>query len=315
MPTTSNSTQHQQPQQQPHRPLAAPLAQVVGQTAGARSRQTTSRTPTNSARGRAGNRRSASMSVASSPVSSVSRPVVCPLCSDLGWVRRDVGVGHPDFGKPVRCSCREAEDRARHAERAQAASNLKGRLLTKTFATFDCARSPIVANACQKLRDFAETPDTEKGWVALIGTRGTGKTHLLAAVANLLISRGESALYVVEPDFLDYLRAGYGFDDAEKVKVSESASRRMEDVRACPVLLLDDVGAGQRTTWTDEQLYRLLNFRYNEGLPTVVASNVTLDKLEPRIASRLQDASLSRIVLLAGEDQRLVTSGAGRAKR
>ena len=231
---------------------------------------------------------------------------LCPLCSDLGWVRRDVGVGHPDFGKPVRCSCREAEDRARHAERAQAASNLKGRLLTKTFATFDCARSPIVANACQKLRDFAETPDAEKGWVALIGTRGTGKTHLLAAVANLLISRGESALYVVEPDFLDYLRAGYGFDDAEKVKVSESASRRMEDVRACPVLLLDDVGAGQRTTWTDEQLYRLLNYRYNEGLATVVASNVSLDKLEPRIASRLRDTSLSQVVVLAGEDQRLV---------
>ena len=303
MPTTSNSTQQQQQaQQQPHRPLAAPLAQAVGAVvAGARSRQTTSRTPTNSARGRAGNRRSASTSVASS-ASSAHMALLCPLCSDLGWVRRDMPLGHPDFGKPVRCSCREAEDRARHAERAQAASNLKGRLLTKTFATFDCARSPIIANACQKLRAFAEAPDAEKGWVALIGTRGTGKTHLLAAVANLLISRGESALYVVEPDFLDYLRAGY---DAEKV--SESASRRMEGVRACPVLLLDDVGAGQRTTWTDEQLYRLLNFRYNEGLPTVVASNVTLDKLEPRIASRLQDASLSQIVLLAGDDQRLVS--------
>ena len=310
MPTTSNSThQQQQAQQQPHRPLAAPLAQVVGQTAGARSRQITSRTPTNSGSGRAGNRRSASMSAAS----SAHMAPLCPLCSDLGWVRRDVGVGHPDFGKPVRCSCREAEDRARHAERAQAASNLRGRLLTKTFETFDCSRSASAAHACQKLRSFAEAPDAEKGWVALIGTRGTGKTHLLAAVANLLISRGESALYVVEPDFLDYLRAGY---DAEKI--SESASRRMEDVRSCPVLLLDDVMAGQRTTWTDEQLYRLLNDRYNEGLPTVVASNVTLDKLEPRIASRLQDASLSQIVLLAGDDQRLVAhgaNGAGGAKR
>ena len=291
---------------------AAPINEVLARAAaGLRGRRNPSLTRTSSSSGRGEKRRGASTSSASNPVKSVA----CSLCSDLGWVRRDVPLGHADFGKPVRCSCRAAEDRARHAERAQAASNLKGRLLTKTFATFDCARSPSVANACQKLRDFAETPDTEKGWVALIGTRGTGKTHLLAAVANLLISRGESALYVVEPDFLDYLRAGYGFDDAEKVKVSESASRRMEDVRACPVLLLDDVGAGQRTTWTDEQLYRLLNYRYNEGLPTVVASNVTLDKLEPRIASRLQDASLSRIVLLAGEDQRLVTSGAGRAKR
>lgn len=238
----------------------------------------------------------------------------CPKCSDLGWVRCDVPLSHPDFGKPVRCSCREAEDRARHAERAQAASNLKGRLLTKTFESFECGRSPTVANACQKLRAFAEAPDAEKGWVALIGTRGTGKTHLLAAVANQLLSRGESPLYVVAPDFLDYLRAGY--DTERENKISQNAAQRMEDARGCPVLLLDDLGAEKRSEWTDEQLYRLLNFRYNEGLPTVVASNVTLDKLEPRIASRLQDASLSRIVLLAGEDQRLVASGsAGRAKR
>ena len=244
----------------------------------------------------------------STPAQLAQLVVSCPKCSDLGWVRCDVPVGHPDFGKAVRCSCREAEDRARHAQRAQAASNLKGRLLSKTFETFDCARSESGAHACRVLREFAAASQAEKGWVALIGTRGTGKTHLLAAVANLLISRGESALYVVEPDFLDYLRAGY---DAEKI--SESASRRMEDMRSCPVLLLDDLGAGQRTTWTDEQLYRLLNYRYNEGLPTVVASNVTHDKLEPRIASRLQDAGLSQIVLLAGEDQRV--AGFVRASR
>ena len=69
------------------------------------------------------------------------------------------------------------------------------------------------------------------------------------------------------------------------------------------------MGAGQRTTWTDEQLYRLLNYRYNEGLATVVASNAPLDALEPRIASRLRDASLSQVVVLAGEDQRLASGG------
>ena len=118
-----------------------------------------------------------------------------------------------------------------------------------------------------------------------------------------LISRGQTALYVVEPDFLEYLRAGY---DSEKL--SESAARRMEDARNCPVLVIDDVGVAKRTLWTDEQMYRLLNHRYNEGLPTVIASNVSLDELEPRIASRMQDASLARMVVLAGEDQRVAGS-------
>jgi DNA replication protein DnaC len=79
----------------------------------------------------------------------------------------------------------------------------------------------------------------------------------------------------------------------------------MEDARSCPVLLLDDLGSEKRSPWTDEQMYRLLNHRYNEGLPTVVASNVLLEELEPRIASRMQDSSLAQVVLLAGEDQRL----------
>ena len=206
----------------------------------------------------------------------------------------------------MRCSCKADEDRAAHARRAQEASNLKGRLLAKTFATFDCSRSPSAREACEILREFADAPDGESyPWLLLRGNRGTGKTHLLAAVANALMSRGETPLYVVVPDFLDYLREGY---DAEKF--NENASRRMRDARDCPVLLLDDLGVEKRTLWTDEQMYRLLNHRYNEGLPTVIASNVEMEELEPRIASRMQDSSLARMVVLAGEDQR-IASGKG----
>lgn len=232
--------------------------------------------------------------------------VNCRKCSDLGYVRANVEMGHPDFGRAMRCSCKADEDRAAHARRAQEASNLKGRLLAKTFATFDCSRSPSAREACEILREFADAPDGESyPWLLLRGNRGTGKTHLLAAVANALMSRGETPLYVVVPDFLDYLREGY---DAEKF--NENASRRMRDARDCPVLLLDDLGVEKRTLWTDEQMYRLLNHRYNEGLPTVIASNVEMEELEPRIASRMQDSSLARMVVLAGEDQR-IASGKG----
>jgi DNA replication protein DnaC len=158
------------------------------------------------------------------------------------------------------------------------------------------------------LREFTDLPDADRGWLLLLGNRGVGKTHLLAALANELMARGETPLYVVVPDFLEYLREGY---DSEKL--DEKASRRMEDARQCPVLLLDDLGSEKRSPWTDEQLYRLLNHRYNEGLPTVVASNVLLDELEPRIASRMRDSSLSREVVLSGEDQRVVQRVAGGA--
>jgi len=279
--------------------LAPTLAGIVGRLGGPRTRRSRSLTPSTGSKSVRD-----SKPKADSPSRASVQSVNCRRCSDLGFVRADVPLGHPDFGRAIRCSCKADEDRASHAKRAQDASNLKGRLLSKTFATFDCARSEAAREACAILREFADAPD---GWLLLRGNRGTGKTHLLAAVANALMARGASPLYVVVPDFPDYLREGY---DVEKL--NENASRRMRDARDCPVLLLDDLGVEKRTLWTDEQMYRLLNHRYNEGLPTVIASNVSLDELEPRIASRMQDASLARMVVLAGEDQRIAGARASR---
>ena len=296
----------------------AALGSTVAGMAGRLSRTTrSSRLLKTSASGRAKNEKPAGQSSVGDVgdvmdethvIQPTMKPTVtCRRCSDLGWVRADVELGHADFGRAIRCSCKADEDRVIRAKRAQQASNLSGRLLTKTFETFDCGRSPEAAEACFILRQFAAAPE---GWVLLIGTRGTGKTHLLAAVANALMALGRSPLYVVVPDFLDYLRAGY---DSEKL--SETASRRMANARECPVLLLDDLGVEKRSPWSDEQMYRLLNHRYNEGLPTVIASNVLPHELEPRIASRMRDRELSQIVTLAGEDQRIASGGDGRTKR
>ena len=49
-------------------------------------------------------------------------------------------------------------------------------------------------------------------WLALVGSPGTGKTSLGAALANDRIARGKAALYVVAPDLLDHLRAAYRKD-------------------------------------------------------------------------------------------------------
>jgi DNA replication protein DnaC len=291
-------------------PIIEALARVGARLQHGRPTARNSRPQTTSASGRDRNgkrvARSSADKKAGDVVLSAALNVTCRKCSDLGYVRADVPVGHPDFGRAMRCSYKAVEDRANLASRAQQASNLKGRLLTKTFATFDCSRSPEASEACAVWRAFAEKPE---GWVLLLGTRGTGKTHLLAAVANALMGSGmgpsRSPLYVVVPDFLDYVRADY-----ESNRPNETASRRMEDARNCPVLLLDDLGVEKRTLWTDEQMYRLLNHRYNEGLPTVIASNVEMEELEPRIASRMQDSSLARMVVLAGEDQR-IASGKG----
>src|SRR5262249_20076040 len=127
---------------------------------------------------------------------------------------------------------------------------------------------------------------------------GTGKTHLVAAIANQLMHTDAAPLYVVVPDFLAFLRDGFESGHGD------GAEARMEQAKAAGVLLLDDLGAEKRSEWADEQLERLLNHRYYERLPTVIGSNLIPDEMEMRIASRMQDRRLSRVVPILASDYR-----------
>jgi len=225
----------------------------------------------------------------------------CPLCRGLGFTTPDVPVGHPDYGKVSPCRCQAGPMAQRRALRLLKLSNL-GRLAEHTFANF---RSDGVAlneadrrnlhSAYEASLEFAESP---KGWLLVTGTFGCGKTHLAAAIANRLIERGRGVLFVVVPDLLDHLRAT--FSPRSAVAYDE----RFDEVRTAPCLILDDFGAQNATGWALEKLYQILNSRYNNRLPTVIATNVSLEEMDPRLRSRLTDESLVRGVAITAPDYR-----------
>jgi DNA replication protein DnaC len=77
---------------------------------------------------------------------------------------------------------------------------------------------------------------------------------------------------------------------------------------AVDLLPLEDVGAEKQTDWVLEQLYSLINERYEQQRSILVTTNLPFEKLEEQIGQR----SASRIVemcgdpvLLYGEDRRI----------
>jgi DNA replication protein DnaC len=92
----------------------------------------------------------------------------------------------------------------------------------------------------------------------LVGRNCTGKTHLLAATFNALMSSGHLPLYVLVSGLLDHVCDGYQADNY---------GRRFAPMRSAPSLLLDDLGAERRTEWTDQTLFMLLGHRYCHELP------------------------------------------------
>lgn len=157
------------------------------------------------------------------------------------------------------------------------------------------AQGQSLKNAYETCLYFAQDPE---GWLLLTGTYGCGKTHLAAAIANMLLAAGKTVIFQTVPDLLDHLRSTFGPNS------EISYDEFFEQVQTAAILILDDFGAHSSSQWANEKLFQILNYRYNTGLPTVITTNLRLDTLEPRLRSRLSDVRLVTQVLISAPDFR-----------
>ncbi|HEY4383578.1 MAG TPA: ATP-binding protein, partial [Ktedonobacteraceae bacterium] len=210
----------------------------------------------------------------------------CQKCRGAGFLRANVPYGHPNFGKPIACECKETERKAKRREQLREMSNLDA-FQDSTFQTFNW-RQPGVKEAFDSSCRYAQSPD---GWLVLIGPNGCGKTHLAAAIANQCLETGSVVLFAVVPDLLDHLRAAFA------PTATELYDQLFAKMREAEVLVLDDLGAQQSSPWANEKLFQLLNYRYNMGMPTVITANPKgMQGIDERIRSRMGDIALAETV-------------------
>ena len=242
---------------------------------------------------------------------SSSNDRVCPICKGAGYLVKDVSFGHPDFGKLYPCQCKIEELEAKRLSDLQDLSQL-GKLSRMTFQSFkpegvglNTQKRENLRRAYERAKHFAQE---SVGWLILKGGYGCGKTHLAAAISNYRIANGQPVLFVVVPDLLDHLRATY----APTSQVS--FDKRFEEVRAAPLLILDDLGTQSATPWAQEKLYQILNYRYNARLPTVITTNHELEEIDLRLRSRLVDPDLTEIVGIIAPDFRGSSTDRGQSE-
>jgi DNA replication protein DnaC len=228
------------------------------------------------------------------------RDQVCPLgvCDGSGWI-----LGPEDVARP--CQCR-AERLSRGRSRG-VSSVIPARYRGVSFErppVSDMERDLQTKAAVSEVRAYVADLDArlaEGRGLWLFGDTGTGKTTLAMLVSKAALEAGRSVAIYSLPKLLARIRRTY---DAEPG--GDSYLAFFERLTAVDLLHIDDLGAEKRSDWVLEQLYALINERYEAQRSILVTTNLPHDALEEQIGAR----TVSRLnemcdeVAFFGEDRR-----------
>lgn len=176
------------------------------------------------------------------------------------------------------CKCEAEKMQKEEAEREQQEFDKRVREMRKscfsdeamqgwTFDNDDMSNERLTKAMQNYVDNFAELKKQGKG-LLLYGQCGTGKTYAACEVANALIDKGISVLVTNFAKVLNSLQATF-----EKQDYIDSINRYS-------LLILDDLGIERDTSFAREQVYNIIDARYRAGLPMIITTNLTMDKIK-----------------------------------
>ena len=216
----------------------------------------------------------------------------CEKCQDTGYVELD--------NKTLTCDCYKKLLSATACEELNKISPLS----LSTFDTFNLGyysekpdkNGNIPYKRMSKIYDFcldyAKNFTLNSKGLLMKGETGLGKTHLSLAIANEVINKGYSVVYVSAPDILSKLERehfSYNYSSEEQL---------MQSLLECDLLILDDLGTEFTTQFSSTAIYNLFNSRVNMGKPIIISTNLTGTELEKAYSQRFTSRVMSTCLML-----------------
>lgn len=222
----------------------------------------------------------------------------CPTCQDTGYVD----------GQKCQCFKKATVDLL------YTQSNLQEILQKENFDSFsfdyysDTIRNETTGmtaretakDAVRKAWQFIDTFDKRFQNLFLYGNTGVGKTFLSNCIARELIDRANCVIYFTAFDLFDILAKN-------TFQKSSNMAGTQEDILACDLLIIDDLGTELTNTFVASALFQCINERIMRKKSTIISTNLSLDQFSDTYSERIFSRITSHytMVKLIGNDIRI----------
>lgn len=224
----------------------------------------------------------------------------CNICKDKGFLDN----GH-------KCNCLKQEI----INEAYKMSNISRMLEKENFTTLDTSifssekdpESNIspqqnmlqIVSICESfILDF----DKDNGENLLFyGDTGLGKTFMCNCIAKSLLDKGHLVIYQTAFKMFEIIE-DYKFKNTD----SHISKENYENLFDCDLLIIDDLGTELTNSFTNSELFNILNTRLLSGKKTIISTNLSPMQLGSNYAQRIFSRIFDRfkMVKFIGKDLR-----------
>lgn len=224
----------------------------------------------------------------------------CPDCNDTGYIDNK------------KCHCFKQAV----IDELYTQSNLKEILTRENFDTFSydyfdrervipkegvslyAYMQKVVARCWSFIDSFDRTQEN----LLFTGTTGVGKTFLTNCIANELIRRAQSVIYLSASELFDiFSKNKFDYDN------DEETGDMYRYILECDLLIIDDLGTELTNSFTTSQLFYCINERLLRKKSVIISTNLSLNMLRDIYSERVTSRIVSNyeILPLYGDDIRI----------
>lgn len=204
---------------------------------------------------------------------------MCRKCNDTGFI-----VIKGKYNTFTQCECAQHNQivvRLRKAGLTLAAMN-------KTFQNYEPVSNEtkqmkeVAGGYALRFKDFKRSPN-EYNSLALLGQQGSGKTHLLIAVMNVLMKNDTDIQYISYPEEMAILK--------QNVLNEQIINSKMSKFKKCDLLVIDDLFKNGYTASDLRLIFEIVNSRYINQKSIAISSELTIldiQNIDGALAGRIK---------------------------